>query len=686
MFFIRVRTFFLGILFILSSLFLWGQSNQKISYDYERMLEIKRKFLTGERGDRVQKYLLKKVFKEELEISEELQREFGFESKLKEMSVQQFLMLLQHNPDRWDQIEHLFDQFPNLIEKGDNSHTRSLETYKELHELIEKSGIRERFSEINNPTAPFILEVPEGELGYSNLKFYSTQRQRLYLDGTKAPADNMIEVLNDFLLSPEVKEVSGNSYDSDLRELSDALIQLKKKSVFVEWGIDNDVVKHKKEAQDFVEKLRKAGYVIVDQEAESKLSFEEQESLKQQRSNAKNLIYLVDATGLNHEKIIAVNWSDPATAKIWSASGNFTASGMHPLGDLAYSSVKVKEALPNANGFFTMDSYLASLVFRDHMIMLFEMGMRGTQLPLSGSFRIPGRELKNGKRSHYNIAFGPGGGLRDITENIMGYEIQKAPVNWPIGKLTFVNASPELTNLSFNHHLKQKQAGISPIHWTVGDPGFTLRDYSQSLVESGMKVLIEEDSKRYVLDLDSPWVKEFGEAAMGARNFVGANYFQSYKSIENQEGQLEEYSVKMHNKSMVLGGAIVSSEKPKNTKKYFLAKDGLYYQNSIEGISFVGNSNNLGRTTRSNNEQVSYFYDPLAHAEVWASIMGLAHEEVKTIRQQAEERNNRATKLKDLNIRGLPLDRKVQIEKYQKKIQRENIDKSPTTSCGSSAK
>ncbi|MEC9281686.1 MAG: hypothetical protein VX642_03160, partial [Bdellovibrionota bacterium] len=447
-----------------------------------------------------------------------------------------------------------------------------------------------------------------------------------------------------------------------------------------------DVVKHKKEAQDFVARLQRAGYIIVDQEAESKLSKEEQKNLKLQRRSFKNLIYLVDATGLNHEKIIATNWSDPLTAKVWSASGNFTASGMHPKGDLAYTSLKVKEALPNANGFFTMNSYLASLIFRDHMIMLFEMGMRGTELPLSGSFRIPGRILESGKRSHYNIAFGPGGGLRDITENIMGYEIQKAPTQWPIGKLTFVNASPELTALSFKHHKKQKQAGITPIHWTVGDPGFTLRDYSQSLVESGMKVEIEGDNKQYVTDFDSPWVKEFGEEAMGSRNFVGASYFQSYKSTKDTDGNVIEYSVKLHNKSMVLGGAIVTTEKPANSKKYFLAKDGLYYQNSIEGITFVGNSNNLGRTTRSNNEQVSYFYDPLAHAEVWASIMGLAHEEVQTVRQQAEDRNPRAPTIKDLNLRGLPLERKIQIEKHKKKAAIEEAAEDSLGSCRSSSK
>ena len=234
MFLSRLQAFFFLVLLFLSPVLSWGQANENISYDYERMLELKRKFLTGERGDRVQKNLLKKVFKEELQISEELQKEFGFESKLKEMSVQQFMILLQHNPDRWDQIERLFDQFPEFIEEGDRSHQRSLDVYKELHELIEKSGIKERFSEINNPTAAFVLEVPEGQLGYSNLKFYSTQRQRLYLDGSRAPADNVVKKLEEFLMSPEVKEVSGNSYDSDLRELSDALIRLKEKGTFVE--------------------------------------------------------------------------------------------------------------------------------------------------------------------------------------------------------------------------------------------------------------------------------------------------------------------------------------------------------------------------------------------------------------------------------------------------------------------
>src|SRR5687768_16047420 len=120
------------------------------------------------------------------------------------------------------------------------------------------------------------------------------------MNGTLMRPHNLIDVWRQFILSAQ-KEIILNVFDFDLEEVADALIEQAHKGLYVQVGIDKkSVINVRPEVKAVADRLAENGVKVTG----------------------------VLPVGLNHQKITAIDWSNPKRAAVLFSSGNLTRSCM----------------------------------------------------------------------------------------------------------------------------------------------------------------------------------------------------------------------------------------------------------------------------------------------------------------------------------------------------------------------
>src|SRR6185295_11202405 len=188
-------------------------------------------------------------------VSEEDQKKYELPEKIKEMSLNQFLLLLQNNPKHWALLDQYLEQIEKFDEKSLDS-AKVEEIRKKWREtfrtLIEEKEIAERFKKLNDPLEPFHLDTPDGSPAYRVAGKYANHAS--VVDNKVVPASDLRQVAVDFIKGAK-KTIMLNVFDFDLMEVADALIARGADGVKVTVGIDKKNVESRPEVKAVFDKL-----------------------------------------------------------------------------------------------------------------------------------------------------------------------------------------------------------------------------------------------------------------------------------------------------------------------------------------------------------------------------------------------------------------------------------------------
>ncbi|MFC1678762.1 phospholipase D-like domain-containing protein [Elusimicrobiota bacterium] len=556
---------------------------QAPSHDYARMFDLTRRVLARPAARK----FLKEVFKDELEVSEEVQAEYGLPDRIKEISESQLMLLLQYNADHFDLIEGYLEEMPAVseIDKQDVGYKELKKKWRTtFRQLLEHDGMIEIFKTLNDPLRPMYLRTADGSPGYRNVEIHADHPS--IRDGVETPGVDLKQVIIDFVEGAQ-KELMFNVYEFSLMDIAEALIRKADEGVKITGGIDKKEIHHQPGIKAVFDRL----------------------------SAHKNITMVeVDSVGLNHQKLVIRDWSEEKLAGALFSSGNFTQSGIGPEGDL----VDIPEAerpdysIPNANHIITMDSYLAAQVAANNLIKTLEFGMRGKEYPLGGGFKVFGEKRPGDVEEPYMVlTFSPKGGLgklnRDAIRRILSIS------RGPIRMLQFVISSLTVYEALVERARAEIEEGGKFDFGSVGDTPFALRPWSVFLALSGLLLDEEGELKEYVPMKDNPLVKILGKAAY--KRFLrdvriappeyGTNYFKS-------EGR----------KTIRVSGI-------------------LHHKVLVSGEWVLSGSFNFTDSAESNNEHMIVFKDPVMAGEMTAIHDGLFQRSGTSVADEAKARNKR---------------------------------------------
>ncbi|MCB9092278.1 MAG: hypothetical protein H6621_00985 [Halobacteriovoraceae bacterium] len=554
---------------------------------------------------------LSEVFSEHISFTEEEIKTYDIpEDVYKNLTETQLLAIL----DKHTEIEKLLVSYASKVLDATQEVDESLrDKFKvQFKEIVEANNIQEEIKNVFKSTMPYVIdenigrpklyfthEILDPSLDESHPRF----SHFVEIDGKEVPVrkeDNVLKRIVEFIDGAE-KEIVVNVYDFDLDEIADALIKKKKQGLKVTVGIDAGVIEHKVTAKAIYQKLQKAGIET----------------------------YAVNSVGLNHQKMIAIDWTEPKKAKALFSSGNFTTSGIHPDGDLAgrdisklkifdYSGELIAEeklrklAKPNANHCVIFDSYALANIIRHQTYYTLEMGLRGSEYPISGAFKV----IDSNSDLRLFLSFAPQGALDNINKNFIGTMVRKSDGS-QLAIAIFAMSSDELSD-EILLKLKERIASKKEIDFkVVGDPPFAAMDWSELLKMIGYKVAEDPMTglQTYVEDEESLWVKELGKRNIDRlRNnsvFTGSAGFGNF-TFRTNESPLE-ISVKVHHKVLVTNEA-----------------------------SIIGGSFNFSDGAESNNEQILAMVDSKSVQKMKGAVDYLAYqakEDGKTLIDVIEAKN-----------------------------------------------
>lgn len=514
---------------------------KKASFDYPKMFHLARETMKRSEARK----FLREVFKEELTLSAEKQKEFGMEDPVKDISESQLVLLLQHAPELWPEIEAWLKAADKEDAKDpDNKKTDFENEYRaKFRELLKDPKIADVFKKFNDPLTPMRLDTRDGKPGYSNAKVYANHKQ--IVDGKDMPAQDLRQVLIDFISGAE-KELMFNVFDFDLMEVADAMIARAKDGVIITGGIDGNVIKERPEVKAVFDKLNKTKGITI---------------------------RAVDSVGLNHQKVMIRDFNDEKKAKALFSSGNFTQSCIGPEGDLKAlaDGDRPKDSVPNANHMMTMDSFLLAQVAANSLTKTLVFGLRGSEYPLDGAYRVLGEDDQ-----WIILSFSPHGGLGDINRDMTKRLITST--RGPLRLLQFAFSSTGVRDAIVERaKLEGKDFDLK----TVGDTPFAARPWSVFLELAGYALKEDGAVKEYV-ELAANALKE----VLGAKLYeaIRANIRVGPRAYGNhvyKKGEAPiQYNSKIHHKVLISGGYAVlgtsfnfSEAANSNQEQYLVTSD-----------------------------------------------------------------------------------------------------------------
>lgn len=438
-----------------------------------------------------------------------------------------------------------------------------------------------------DPTKHVRLIPPPGMSGYSDMKLYVNHPY--YMNGTLVRPHNLIDVWRSFILSAQ-KEIILNVFDFDLEEVADVLIEQAHKGLYVQVGIDQkSVINVRPEVRAVSDRLRDNGVKVTG----------------------------VVPVGLNHQKITAIDWSNPKRAAVLFSSGNLTRSCMEPQGDLKGTIPLPKESVPNANHFITMKSWLLANIVHHELTKTLSPDylLRGKAYPINGSYQITGPGVNPQTFEAYPepslvISFTPGGGMKSINKNIISHFLRQEKGR--IRMLQFAYSSEEVDKALLWRAEKDYQNTKNFDFKSVGDTPFAMMEWSRFLSMSGYKRLVDANKKKtYLIDQESPWMKSLGpEKIKDVQNkvFIAPKIYGNNWTLVN--GKNTKVNAKIHHKII-----------------------------ATENFAIVGTSFNFSEGAESNNEQILVFRDRNLSNAVDGMVRYMVENSPGTVAQEAERRN-----------------------------------------------
>ncbi len=535
-------------------------------YRYAEMFEITREIMTRKTA----REFLGQIFSDALKVKPGLAAKYGYTGEvIRGFTETQMMLLLQENPDVWDDLRAYIRAIPRDSEllKDTSSVEDARKVWQDrFRSMLSDEGKLENFLRKNNPLEPFRLEMPDGVDGYSELKMYINHP--IEMDGRILPADDLRKELIAFIGQAKRKLIF-NVFDFDSMEVADALIAAKKRGVEVIGGIDQGVIEARPEVKAVYEKLREAGIAI----------------------------HAVDSVGLNHQKLMASDWDLPGEGRVSLLSGNYTDSCIGGLGDATsapagkFTPEDLQKAIPNANHMIILKSDPMALLIHHEVTKSVDPAfvLRGREFPLSGAFEILG--AGEGKaRKWVLMAFTPNGGLKSINQNFIGRILRQT--EGPVLTAQFAASSPEVEDALMERAAREIANGKEFQFLSVGDKPFAMQDWSMFLSMSDFKLVRLETAKGYVelTGDEGKWGKKLGKKRLAElrKNIRVAPDVYGTFVAQTPDGPVK-LTAKLHHKIMVsgqvaIGGSFNFSVGAENNQEYIFAFFDAEVRQRYEGI------------------------------------------------------------------------------------------------------
>lgn len=477
--------------------------------------------------------------------------------------------------------------------KSDPAETAVIQVLQESPDKLAASktellkSIQEESTATTDLTKHLRLIPPAGEPGYQNLAYYSSHPYYFGNKKQQVAATNLVDVWASFLNQAE-RQIILNVFDFDLKTIADLLVRKSQSGIQVEVGIDKGTITHRPEVKAVYERLVQSGIRVTQ----------------------------VDSVSLNHQKIAAIDWDDIKKAKVLFSSGNLTQSCLGPEGDLVQipKENRPKESIPNANHVMTMDSWLAANLVYHELKKTFDNLYRGSQYPTVGSYQITGpgvdpHTLDPYPEKSFVITFSPGGGYRNINQNVIAHFIRKS--DGPIRMTQFAYSSEEVATALRERAARDFQKTGKFDFQSVGDTPFALQYWSQFLKMSGLDLQIEPNKKTYLEKSENEWVKSLSPLQLQTLRKsvrIAPAVYGNHNIKVN--GQALPVSAKIHHKILVTGP-----------------------------FAIVGTSFNFSEGAETNNEQILVFKDKALVQFATGMTEWLFQRSPRSVYEEAQRRN-----------------------------------------------
>ncbi|MCM2277622.1 MAG: phospholipase D-like domain-containing protein [Oligoflexia bacterium] len=439
-----------------------------------------------------------------------------------------------------------------------------------------------------DPTKHLRLIPPRGQPGYSELKFHASHPY--YLGKSLVRESDLVQVWRDFLEQAE-RQIILNVFDFDLEEVAEDLVRKAAAGVSVRVGIDKNVVALRPEVARVRDRLVSGGVAVTP----------------------------VNSVSLNHQKLAAIDWEDPEKARVLFSSGNLTQSCLGPEGDLKALPPQKRppESVPNANHVLTMRSWLLANLVQHELTKTLDPAFlfRGASYPTTGSFQVTGPGVPPETLEAYPehsliITFAPGGGYRNINQNLIAHFIKSS--QGPVRLLQFAYSSEEVATALRERALREHSRQKSFDFLSVGDTPFAMQPWSQFLLMSGMKqVKLSKKKKTYEEDAQNAWHQELSPAQLDALRpqirIAPPEYNNHHVKID---GTSHAITAKIHHKVLATGPYVI-----------------------------LGTSFNFSQAAQTNNEQILVFRDPDLVQAVLGMTRWLAERSPRSVYEEAMRRN-----------------------------------------------
>ncbi len=571
------------------------------SRDFERLFEMARRILLRPAARK----FLREIFKEELLITDEMREKYELPEdleKIKEVSQSQLMLVLQHNSAHFATIEKYLDEMEKADEKGKESviAEKSAEWRAFFRDLIKDEKLSTVFKNLNDPLNPMRLELAGGRAGYRDVKLYANHES--LEGGKKTPPADLKKVVLDFIASAET-EVMLNVFDFDLLEVADALVAKAEAGVKVTVGIDwKSSALKRPEVQAVIKRLTGLDGKEFDKALKEGGLIETRKNLA---------LRLVDSVGLNHQKMIVVDWNDKEKAKALFSSGNFTQSCIGPEGDLKDVENRPDYSIPNANHIVTMDSWLAAQIAADNMTKTLIHGLRGNEYPLGGAFKIFGEKPEGAKEAPYIVlTFSPKGGLGDVNRDITQRLILET--RGPLRVMEFAYSAWSLFLATVRRaELEIAEKGDFDLRGLFDKP-FALMFWSVPLAMAGYELKEDGDKREYVESKENLLKKALGAAfeAVLKNIRIPHSHYRTH-SYALPDGTTREVNAKLHHKVMISGDFAIlgtsfnpSENANNNQEQLLLTNDALLVgpmRAAFDGL-FALSPTSLAEAVASRNE------------------------------------------------------------------------------------
>lgn len=425
----------------------------------------------------------------------------------------------------------------------------------------------------NDATQPLDLAGPRDGAAFSRMSYFANREG--YKDHKSKrsgiiPPDDLHRLVIDFVKGAK-QNLMTNVFDFDSQEIAESLKDADSRGVDSHIGIDMGVFKEKASVQAVVESLLGIRAETILQEMEEKKG----ESLTfTSKSHSRITVTLVNSVGLNHQKVFVRDVNDPDNAATLVLSGNFTYSCLHPNGDAALlpPALRPASALPNSNEANLIIGQIPAVVAEQNLRKTLVLGVRGKrEYPLGGAFRFLGpTDSVTGLPEVAVLVFSPNGAAGNVARDI--YAPMMTSLRGPMAASLFVKSSPEITTATVVRSEQELRRGTRQPFRAVGDPSFSMREWSSFLSLSGIgrdvntkKYLdISQDPSATIAPLVSLMSPGELDLWRGGIRVASREYGESH--VKLADGTNFKVSVKVHGKSYMFPdehvGVIASSYNP----------------------------------------------------------------------------------------------------------------------------